>query len=589
MRLFGALALVTTFGVTLTHAQATTPGQIVPPQPQPSTATTPQRMPPRALRPGEAPPKGAAVIRGYVTASGSGTPIRRAQVRASSMEMRGGGVTNTDAEGRFEIKELPAGRYQITATKGGYVTGIFGQRRPDEPGTPIDLADGQIAEKVSFVLSRGGVISGRIVDDGGEPVSGTQVGALRYRYMGGSRRLMNAPAEGSTDRTDDQGNFRLFGLPPGDYYVSASNRNMMMMMPDMTNADMDAFAPTYFPGTPSVAEATRVTVRAAQEVQASFALIVARMARIRGRAMNSSGQPLTNGVLMLTPGGDNAMNVMISGMSNAMISPDGTFQFSNVPPGRYTVQLRPGGMPTATSEMASMPLTVGNEDIDNLVVVSAPGAIARGLIMIDDSSSPSIRPDQINLNASPAEPGIMIFGPMLPPRINDDYTFELSGLFDRRIIRGSAGGGQASGWYLKAVMYDGADVTDTGIDFIPGRTYEGLQVVFTRKATDLSGSVTDDRGRPIVDATVVIFPADQQKWLYQSRYVRTARPDTNGKFNFKAMPPSDDYMIIAVQNLESGQGSDPEFLTRAKDEAKPFSLNEGETKAVDIKLSKLVP
>ena len=127
------------------------------------------------------------------------------------------------------------------------------------------------------------------------------------------------------------------------------------------------------------------------------------------------------------------------------------------------------------------------------------------------------------------------------------------------------------------------------MEFTPGRTYEGLQIVFTRQRTDLSGVLTDDRGTPVVDATVVVFPADQQKWTYQSRYIRTLRPDTNGKYNVKGMPPGEDYLLIAVQNLESGQGSDPEFLARAKDEAKPFSLNEGETKAVDIKLSKLVP
>ncbi len=77
-----------------------------------------------------------------------------------SMEGRGGGVTSTDADGRYEIKELPAGRYNITATKGGFVQGNYGQRRPGEPGTPIDLSDGQTADKVNFVLSRGGVISG---------------------------------------------------------------------------------------------------------------------------------------------------------------------------------------------------------------------------------------------------------------------------------------------------------------------------------------------------------------------------------------------------------------------------------------------
>ena len=585
MRLLGASALVMTVGVTLANAQATTPGQM--PQTQQQQPTTPSRTPTRPLRPGEQPPKGTAVIKGYVTAGGTGAPIRRAQVRAMSMEGRGGGVTQTDGEGRFEIKELPASRYLVSASKGGFVTGQFGQRRPTDPGTPIDLADGQTAEKVSFILARGGVISGRIVDDGGEPVSGTQVGAMRYQFMAGSRRLMNAQAEGGTDRTDDQGGFRLYGLPPGDYYISASNRQNMMMMPSMNNTETEAFAPTYYPGTPNVTEATRVTVKAGQEAQASFALIVARMARIRGHAMNSSGQPAANTMLMLTPG-DGAMTMIMMGMSNSMVAPDGTFQFANVPPGKYNLQMRPNGMATATSEMATIPITVGNDDIDNLVVVSAPGAIARGVVMTDDSSTPPFRPDQINIFAQPVDAGTVMVNPG-PSRIGDDYSFEITGLSDRRMIRASAGSAPNSGWYLKSVLFDGTDITETGMEFTAGRTYEGLQIIFTRKTTDLSGTLTDDRGRPVVDATVVIFPADPQKWTYGSRYMRSVRPDTNGKFNAKSLPPSEDYLMIAVQNLESGQGADPEFLARAKEEAKSFSLTEGETKAVDIKLSKLVP
>jgi hypothetical protein len=99
----------------------------------------------------------------------------------------------------------------------------------------------------------------------------------------------------------------------------------------------------------------------------------------------------------------------------------------------------------------------------------------------------------------------------------------------------------------------------------------------------------DDRNKPVLDATVVIFPADREKWTIQSRYMRTLRPDTNGRYSIKAMPPLGDYLIIAVQNLEPGQFSDPDFLARAKEDAQSFSLNEGEAKAVDIKVSKLVP
>ena len=67
-------------------------------------------------------------------------------------------MTMTDDEGRYELKELPAGRYSVSASKGGYVSLQFGQRRPFEQGQPLQLADGQTLEKVDFVLPKGGVI-----------------------------------------------------------------------------------------------------------------------------------------------------------------------------------------------------------------------------------------------------------------------------------------------------------------------------------------------------------------------------------------------------------------------------------------------
>ena len=576
----------------LVHAQSGTPVPSAPApqlpgqtQTAPPTPPGPQRTPARPLRPGETPPKGTAAIRGFVTAGGTGAPVRRAQVRAMSMEARGGGVTNTDAEGRFEIKDLPAGRYTITASKGGFAPAQFGQRRPGDPGTPIELADGQTADKLSLVLSRGAVISGTVVDDGGEPVSGTQVTAVRFQYMSGTRRLTPAPSEGSSDRTDDRGGFRLYGLPPGDYFISASNRTGMMMGPGMTNTEMDAFAPTYYPGTPNVSEATRITVKAGQEMSgANFALIVARMARVRGRALNSRGEP-ASGVAMLAPSDPFAMG-FAPNMNNAMIAADGSFEFANVAPGRYNLNIRPPGMPSPTSEFVVMPVNVGNEDIDNLIVTTHAGAIARGVVVTDDGSAPGFRPDQVQIFPQTMEPVSMFMAAGMN-RVNEDYTFEMTSLFERRTFRASTG--LNTGWFMTAVLFEGQDVTDTGIEFTPGRTYDGIQIVFTQKATDLSGLVTDDRGKPVLDTTVVVFPADRDRWTYQSRYIRSARPDTNGRYNIRMLPPGDDYLIVAVQNLEQGQANDPEFLARAREEAKPFTLNEGETKAVDVKISAMVP
>jgi len=544
-----------------------------------------EQTPARPLRPGETPPKGAAVMRGQVVALGTGAPIRRAQVRAMSADGRGGGAT-TDNEGNFEIKDLAAGRYSVTASKIGFVNGQYGQRRPGDPGTLIEISESQVAQKVNLALSRGGVVSGKVVDDSGEPVYGTQVTAMRYQFLAGQGRLVSGGSEGSSDRTDDQGSFRLFGLAPGDYYVSATARNGTVMTAEFNNHEADGFVPTYYPGTPNVGEATRITVKAGQEMSgANFAMIVARMSRIRGRAFNSRGEPVARGIMMLTPA-DPTTGVTFMMNGNAMIGPDGSFQFNNVAPGHYHINVRPNGIPSGTDEMALMPITVGGEDLDNVIVATSLGAIARGNIITDDGTAPTFRPDQVQLFARPVEMAMNALGGG-PSRVNDDFSFELNSLFGRRLLRGSASAD--SGWYLKAVLFDGQDVTDRGVEFTPGQAYEGLQVVFTRKTTTLSGQVNDDRKRPVVDASVIIFPSDPEKWNFQSRYVRTARPDTNGRYSVQSLPPSDDYLIIAVQNLESGQASDPDFLRRARQDAQTLSLNEGETKAFDVTLSKLIP
>ncbi len=586
MRFVLSLALLFTLASDLgAQVGSAQPGAQTPPPSQPGT---PQRMPARPLRPGETPPKGTAVIKGQVRADSTGAPVRRAQVRAMSMEGRGGGVTNTDGNGLFEIKDLPAGRYTVTVMKGGFAQAQFGQRRPGDMGTPIELADGQTAEKVNFVLSRGGVISGTVVDDGGEPMASTQVAAMRFQFMQGTRRLVPAQSDGSTDRTDDKGGFRLYGLPPGDYYISASNRNNMFMAAGMTSTEQDGFAPTYYPGTPNVAEAARVTVKGGQEISGvNIPLVAARMARVRGRALNSRGEPAAGSMAMLAPADPYGM-MMMSGMNNSMIAGDGGFEFANIAPGRYNLNIRAsGGMQNPNAEFAVMPITISNEDVDNVVVTTYTGAVARGVVVTDDGSPPPFRPEQAQVFAQMMEPMTMFVQPGMN-RINDDYSFEMTGLFDRRAFRASAGGASPT-WFLKSVIYDGNDITDTGMVFEPGRTYEGLQIVFTQKTTDLSGSVTDDRGKPILDATVIVFSSNKDRWTFLSRYIRTMRPDTNGRYTTKNLPPGDDYLIIAVQNLEQGQGGDPEFLTRAREEAKPFSLTEGETKAVDLRLSPLVP
>src|SRR5689334_10701263 len=230
-----------------------------PPQGAPGRGQRPQRAQPQQANA----PRGTAIMRGQIVAADNGSPIRRAQVRVTSPDAREGRLATTDSQGRFEIKELPAGRYTLTASKGGFVSLQYGQRRPSESGTPLELGDGQTIEKISIGLPRGSVLGGRITDEFGEPVANASVVAWRFAYSAGTRRLMPA-GQNARDTTDDLGQFRLFGLPPGDYYVSATLRTGG---PEVTDpmGEISGYANTYFPGTPNVAEATRVTLAVSQE------------------------------------------------------------------------------------------------------------------------------------------------------------------------------------------------------------------------------------------------------------------------------------------------------------------------------------
>jgi hypothetical protein len=530
------------------------------------------------------PPRGTAIMRGQVVAADNGAPIRRAQVRVFSTEARDGRIATTDAQGRFEIKELVAGRYTMTASKGGFVSLQYGQRRPSESGTPIELGDGQTIDKLAIALPRGSVIGGRVTDEFGEAVANATVIAFRYGYAAGVRRLIPVNSASARDTTDDQGQYRLFGLPPGEYYVSATLRTVGGEVTDPMGGEPSGYAATYYPGTSNMAEASRVTLAVSQEnTGVSFGLIATRLVRVSGQVISSDGSPVASGMVMLLPGSGAAGRSVLQGGSGGRTDQTGGFRLTNVAPGRYQAQARTGAR--GDGELAKMDLTVGAEDVDGLMLITAPGATATGNVVSDTGDPFDFRAQQIQIAARVADIDAQSLGAGGAgggnARVNDDWTFQLNSLTDARLIRVST----PQAWTLKSVFLNGQEITDVPTEFAPGQTVAGLQIVLTKKVSALSGLLTDAKGNPVLDATVVVFPANEKLWGYQSRYIKATRPDQEGRYRLTALPPSEDYLMVALQGLEDGQAGDAEFLETIRDLAAKFALGDGETKAVDVKLS----
>src|SRR3954462_6199403 len=189
---------------------------------QPSPRPQPSGQPARdtSAQPKDPPPPPGGRISGRVLAADNGRPVKRARVFATAAELPGGRGMLTDDSGVFDLAELPAGRYPLTVSKSGFVALSYGQRRPLQAGTPLQLADGQQLKGIEFQLPRGSVISGRVLDEDGDAMPGVMVRIMRYQYLQGERRLTPA----GNGQTDDRGQYRVWGLMPGDYYVNAIAR-----------------------------------------------------------------------------------------------------------------------------------------------------------------------------------------------------------------------------------------------------------------------------------------------------------------------------------------------------------------------------
>jgi protocatechuate 3,4-dioxygenase beta subunit len=539
-------------------------------------------MPPRD--PGARPQTGTAKLSGRVTAQETGAPLRRASVSITGGDAQLRRVTTTDPEGRYEFVDLPAGRFTVSANKAGFVTLQAGQRRPGEAGRPIVLADGQAVERVDLALPRGSVIAGRVTDEFGEPIASAQVQVQRQQYgPDGQRRL--APVGSGT--TNDLGEFRVFGLMPADYVVSAGVRGSIALNVTPNPNDVnEGYPPTYYPGTLSPAEAQTVTVAAGQETSLSFSLLPARMMRVSGVVVDSQGRPAAGSpVTLRSPSGAGFMSLMAG-----LVAADGTFTITNVTPGEHVIEVRPRPVPGESSEAASMPITVGGGDITGIRLVTSRGATITGRVIFE-GSSPRTPPTALTpvlgtaamrvfaASPDPMQGAILAANDPQNGAIGEDGSFRLDGVTGRVFLQVPLN----PSWTLKAITVDGEDATDVPIDVSGRSEVSGVRIVLTDKLTTVAGTVTADR-RTVNEYVVIVQPEEALEPVLASRLIRVLRPDTNGRFQVRGLRPGS-YVATAVESLEAGRQFVPEFQRQLRERGRSFELMEGGAATVTLELA----
>lgn len=530
-------------------------------------------------------PPGTSTLRGHVFAEDTGQPLRKAQVRIFAGEIRENRMATTDKNGAYEFTEVRAGRYTISASKGSYVGVSYGQQRPTDAPKPLEILDRQTVERVDLTLPRGSVITGRVLDEYGEPAPEIQIATQRYQFAQGQRRLVPA---GRTVSTNDIGEFRLFGIAPGQYYLTATWRNVNLS-PNGNPSDRNAYLPMFFPGTMNVSEAQRITIAAGQELDdLVMVLKPVKAARISGTATGTDGKPLTPAMIIVTQSSGFGFNMSGAGQ----VRPDGTFTVVGLAPGEYTLRVQrlsqfTNGPVTTTvavgPETAMTTITVTGDDISDVHLVAAGPSKLTGHVIVDPAAAQAL-PSTLMISAFPLNVVGIPAPPPPPARVADDYTFEINSTPGRMRLNLGGFGPPPAGWAIRTVRVNGVDVTDAGIEFKPNEDISGVEVELTNKLTSISGLVTNSRGEPSKDYTAIVFAQDKDKWTGNTRYQGAGRPDQDGRFKISGLPPGE-YLIIAVDRLEPGQSGDPDFLDSVRSRATSLSLNEGETKTLDLRLN----
>jgi len=519
-----------------------------------------------------------------------GRAIARAVVTATMIAATAGGSESvSDERGRFVMIGLPAGRYTLRAARSGFLESVHGASSPGHPGKPIVIEPGRAAEDVRLVMTRGAAISGVVRDARGEPLPEVQVaGMLTRRRADGRRMPVTAPGV-TTTMSDDRGRFRLYGLSAGDYIVVAVRPSPPRRV--TTAADIEAalsdrpappgtflgYLPTFYPAATSYESAGIVTIKAAEDrTGIDVAVESAPVVRVAGRVSPlGTSAPVR---LALVPAGLDETATSFRTTFHASSTPEGTFAFDAVLPGRYVLEAIASGARGEVAGWNRIDVTIEGANIPALEVPLLPGAIVSGRVLFDGASPrPDLRNVRVALEPLRKPSGLAagetgarcdaLGGFQLPAVTGGKYRITASAPAAPRV--------PSAAWSVRAVLVGGQDTAESGVELGGGLDPAEVVVVFTDRAGQISGAVEDASGEPVGDATVIAFSTNRQLWTPQSRRIVPVRTGADGRFRFSSLPAGE-YFLSAVTDVDRDEWYEPAYLDSIVPGATRVAVGEGQ-------------
>jgi hypothetical protein len=551
---------------------------------------------------------GAAIVEGTVQKAGgtdviggAAVELRPALSRSDLIANRGNGdagvfVVTADEKGLFKFANVPPGQYSLAATHFGYVRSEYGQSRQNSRGANFTLQAGQQMKGIVLPMTATAVISGQVRGPKGLPLANVQVHALKYGYEDGRRVLQTARVM----RTNDEGEYRLYWMPPGQYVVMAiplfggvddrvlivggdgTVRGFSGILPvngpPIVLPDEAGNVPIYYPGTLRVEDATVITLKTGEErTGIDLALRPLPVSRVRGTVLNlppnvagNAAGPPTMASIRLQPTTPSVLegNSAPLGMGSVDLR-SGTFEIRGVLPGTYNLLASAmGGGRSGTSLFARMPVEVTGSDLDDVRVTLAPGFVVTARVSVegakDDTALTKLLPLRVALNGSvaqpdPSQPGVFVARD-LPPN-----------LYRVRVDRLETS-------YVKAIRYREIDVMDAGITLNAPPTGP-IDITISLSAGVITGTALAADGKPAPNAAVVLIPDPSRR--KRSDLYKSVFSGADGTFRLTGITPGD-YKLFSWRDVDNGAWGDPEFIKDYEEQGKPIRVGEGSATTIQV-------
>jgi hypothetical protein len=528
-------------------------------------------------------------VEGTVLNAVTGHPVRKAHITLTPAQGEPI-LAATDAHGKYALADLAPGKYTVMAGHDGYTNQRYGAKRPgeDQKGEQLELTAGSVKTDVDLKLTPLGAIMGFVGDEDGDPVRQVDVALLAYAYRSSGRKLQIH----NDVQTDALGEYRLFDLPAGTYYLRA--KPMSAQSPG-TGQIAEAYATVYYPNSQQQSGAGAVELTAGQELRGiDFVLHQVPVSFIRGRVIPPAGgthcmATLGAGADELQPfseAGDGlsfASFVSISQMVDADASPgtrptgnDNKFEFRNVPLGSHTLS----GRCTVGKQRYStrMPIQLDAGGLDNVELHPVGPSTITGQVRLEGESKSKLTDARVFAGQSDGESffiGEYSDSDSAEGKIAEDGTFSFHDL-SAEIYHLTVNSPEEL--YVKSITEDGQDVQESGVDLKAGGMSATVQIVLSANGGSIEGSVENGAG-----AKVILVPSDPQA---ARTWAKTVTAGDDGHFAFPVVAPGR-YKVFAWEDVDPNAAMyDAEF--RKPFESKGQTVEVGEKQKATAQLQ-LIP